>query len=150
MKFLGNLYVPSRLTSQTKPQSGPPCTGVMYEETRNWCQDTVSPKLYCSYLELSRPWRIPWTEEPCGLQSMGSHSQTRLRRLSTEQHQDFQHSCCSPHFPGLPPETCPSPSCCFAQGHVTHTGHFETQAVIGPMRLSACSSSAVVTLATMC
>ena len=27
-------------------------------------------------------WRIPWTEEPGGLQSMGSQSQTR-RRLST-------------------------------------------------------------------
>ena len=24
-------------------------------------------------------WRIPWTEEPGGLQSMGSQSQTRLR-----------------------------------------------------------------------
>ena len=23
-------------------------------------------------------WRIPWTEEPCGLQSMGSQSQTQL------------------------------------------------------------------------
>ena len=29
-------------------------------------------------------WRIPWTEEPVGLQSMGSQkSQTRLKRLST-------------------------------------------------------------------
>ena len=28
-------------------------------------------------------WRIPWTEEPGGLQSMESQSQTRLRRLST-------------------------------------------------------------------
>ena len=28
-------------------------------------------------------WRIPWTEEPGGLQSMGSQNQTRLRRLST-------------------------------------------------------------------
>ena len=24
-------------------------------------------------------WRIPWTEEPGGLQTMGSQSQTRLR-----------------------------------------------------------------------
>ena len=23
-------------------------------------------------------WEIPWTEEPCGLQSVGSQSQTRL------------------------------------------------------------------------
>ena len=28
-------------------------------------------------------WRIPWTEEPGGLQSMRSQSQTRLKRLST-------------------------------------------------------------------
>ena len=30
---------------------------------------------HCSILA----WRIPWTEEPGGLQSMGSQSQTRLR-----------------------------------------------------------------------
>ena len=28
-------------------------------------------------------WRIPWTEEPAGLQSTGSQSQTRLKGLST-------------------------------------------------------------------
>ena len=28
-------------------------------------------------------WRIPGTGEPGGLQSMGSHSQTRLKRLSS-------------------------------------------------------------------
>ena len=28
-------------------------------------------------------WRIPGTEEPGGLLSMGSHSQTRLKRLSS-------------------------------------------------------------------
>ena len=27
-------------------------------------------------------WRIPWTEEPGGLQSMGSQSQTGLKQLS--------------------------------------------------------------------
>ena len=27
-------------------------------------------------------WRIPWTEKPGGLQSIGSQSQTRLKRLS--------------------------------------------------------------------
>ena len=27
-------------------------------------------------------WRIPWIEESGGLQSMGSQSQTRLKRLS--------------------------------------------------------------------
>ena len=28
-------------------------------------------------------WRIPWTEEPGGLQPIGSQSRTRLKRLST-------------------------------------------------------------------
>ena len=28
-------------------------------------------------------WRIPWTEEPDGLPSMGSHNQTQLKRLSS-------------------------------------------------------------------
>ena len=28
-------------------------------------------------------WRIPWTEEPGRLWSMGSQSQTQLKRLST-------------------------------------------------------------------
>ena len=28
-------------------------------------------------------WQIPWTEEPGGLPSMESHSQTRLKRLSS-------------------------------------------------------------------
>ena len=28
-------------------------------------------------------WRSPWIEEPGGLQSIGSHSQTRLKGLST-------------------------------------------------------------------
>ena len=28
-------------------------------------------------------WEIPWTEEPGGLQSMGSQSQTQLKQLST-------------------------------------------------------------------
>ena len=28
-------------------------------------------------------WKIPWTEELCRLQSMGSQSQTRLKRLSS-------------------------------------------------------------------
>ena len=34
---------------------------------------------YCSILA----WIIPWTEEPGGLQSMGSQSWTQLKRLST-------------------------------------------------------------------
>ena len=28
-------------------------------------------------------WRIPWTEEPGGLHSMGSQSHTQLKQLST-------------------------------------------------------------------
>ena len=32
-------------------------------------------------------WRIPWTEEPGGLQSMGSQSQTGLMQLSMLAHQ---------------------------------------------------------------
>ena len=31
-------------------------------------------------------WRIPWTEEPSGLQSMGSRSPTRVKRLSSHAH----------------------------------------------------------------
>ena len=31
-------------------------------------------------------WKTPWTEEPGRLQSMGSQSQTRLKRLSTHTH----------------------------------------------------------------
>ena len=30
------------------------------------------------------PWRIPWTEEPGGLQCMGLQSLTRLKRLGTQ------------------------------------------------------------------
>ena len=31
-------------------------------------------------------WEIPWTEEPYGLQSMGSQSRTRLKRVSAHTH----------------------------------------------------------------
>ena len=31
-------------------------------------------------------WRIPWTEEPGRLQSIGSQSRTGLKRLSTQAH----------------------------------------------------------------
>ena len=31
-------------------------------------------------------WRIPWTEEPGGLQSMMSQSQTQLKRFGTHTH----------------------------------------------------------------
>ena len=32
----------------------------------------------------SLAWRIPWTEEPGGLQSLGSQSQTRLKPVSMQ------------------------------------------------------------------
>ena len=31
-------------------------------------------------------WRIPWTEEPGGLQSIGLQSQTQLKQLNTHAH----------------------------------------------------------------
>ena len=39
-------------------------------------------------------WRIPWTEEPGGLQSLGSQSQTWLKWLSTQ----VAHTCCCENF----------------------------------------------------
>ena len=39
-------------------------------------------------------WRIPWTEEPGGLQSMGSQSQTQLKWLSTHARM-ADSSCCT-------------------------------------------------------
>ena len=36
-------------------------------------------------------WKIPWTEEPGGLPSMGSQSRTRLKRLS-------MHACMLPGY----------------------------------------------------
>ena len=35
-------------------------------------------------------WRIPWTEEPGGLQSMGSQSQKRPKQLGMYAHTSFQ------------------------------------------------------------
>ena len=37
-------------------------------------------------------WRIPWTEDPGGLQSMGSQSQTRLKQLSTRAYKSLRYS----------------------------------------------------------
>ncbi|XP_060274809.1 26S proteasome regulatory subunit 10B isoform X3 [Ovis aries] len=37
-------------------------------------------------------WKIPWTEEPGRLQSMGSHSQTRLTRLSSSSSKPYMRS----------------------------------------------------------
>ena len=38
-------------------------------------------------------WRVPGTGEPGGLPSMGSQSQTRLKRLSTEAFTQYAHFC---------------------------------------------------------
>ena len=35
-------------------------------------------------------WRVPWTEEPGGLLSLGSQSQTRLKRLSSSSSTDIE------------------------------------------------------------
>ena len=53
------------------------------QETRvqslDW-EDTLEEEMAtCSHI---LAWRIPWTEEPDGLQSIGSQSQTQLKRLS--------------------------------------------------------------------
>ena len=37
---------------------------------------------HSSTLSSTLAWKIPWTGEPCGLQSMGSRSQTRLSDLT--------------------------------------------------------------------
>ena len=39
-------------------------------------------------------WRIPWTEKLGGLQSIGSQSQTRLKRLSTHAYTVFTRALC--------------------------------------------------------
>ena len=48
-------------------------------ETQVQSQDREDPlekemATHCSFLA----WRVPWTEDPGGLQSLGSQSQTRL------------------------------------------------------------------------
>ena len=74
---------------------------------------------HCSILT----WRIPWTEEPGGLQNMGSQSQTRLRGLNTHTH---THSHTHPHTHTLTHThshthscthtlTCDAPSLCRGQ-----------------------------------
>ena len=40
-------------------------------------------------------WRIPWTEEPGGLQSMGLQSQSRLKRLSMHAWMHYTYICLS-------------------------------------------------------
>ena len=52
-------------------------------------------------------WRIPWTEEPGRLQSMGSQSRTRLKQLST-------HACTHTHKNGVL-QALTKPRCCYYQ-----------------------------------
>ena len=54
------------------------------QETRVWSlgqEDHLEKKMATHSSILA--WRIPWTEEPGGLQSMGSQSRTRLKWLNT-------------------------------------------------------------------
>ena len=44
-------------------------------------------------------WRIPWTEEPGGLESIGSQSQTQLKQLSTHARKRLQWAQISPLEP---------------------------------------------------
>ena len=57
------------------------------EETQVWSLGPEDPleKGMATHLSIF-PWRIPWTEEPGGLQSMGFQSQTQLR----DQHFHFE------------------------------------------------------------
>ena len=43
-------------------------------------------------------WKIPWTEGPGGLQSMGSQSWTRLKRLSSSSSKHTERTQCSFNF----------------------------------------------------
>ena len=59
---------------------------VMQEMKKTWVQSLGQKDLLEEGIATHssiRTWRIPWTEEPGGLQSMGLQSQTRLKWLST-------------------------------------------------------------------
>ena len=47
-------------------------------------------------------WRMPWTEEPGGLRSMASQSQTQLKRLSTHAHRVGNHGDMAARWIGKP------------------------------------------------
>ena len=53
------------------------------QETQVWSLDQEDPLEKSMVTHSSIAWRIPWTEEPGGPQSMRSQSQTRLKLLST-------------------------------------------------------------------
>ena len=53
------------------------------QETWVWTLEASLEKEMATHSSIL-PWRIPWTEEPGGLQSMGLQSQTRLKRLGTQ------------------------------------------------------------------
>ena len=50
-------------------------------------EDTIEKEkaTHCGILA----WKIPWAEEPVGLQSMGLQSQTLLKQLSTQNCNDY-------------------------------------------------------------
>ena len=103
MKFLGTLYVTSCLTSQQSHKVDLPVQVLCMKKHVNWCQ--VSPKLYCSYLEVSRPWRREWQ---CTLVFLPgeSHGQRNLVGYNPWGHKESdmteatQHST-APRFPAL-------------------------------------------------
>ena len=49
----------------------------MHTHTHTWGQEDSLEKEMTTHSSI-HAWRIPWTEEPGGLQSMGSQSQTQL------------------------------------------------------------------------
>ena len=51
-------------------------------------------------------WKIPWTEEPGGLPSMGSQSQTRLKRLSSSSSSSREGDYNEPHNDGWKKVVC--------------------------------------------
>ena len=85
MKFLGTLYVTSRLTSQQSHKVDLPvqvlCMKKCVTGAKTDCQSKVILFLLRNFQTLEQgmaahssilAWRILWTEEPGGLQSMGS------------------------------------------------------------------------------
>ena len=59
------------------------------QETQMWvrflgCEDSLEKKMVTHSSNLA--WKIPWTEESCGLQSKGLQSQTQLTTKHSTQH----------------------------------------------------------------
>ena len=72
-------------------------------------------------------WRIPWTEKPGGIQSIGSQSQTRLRNLAY-MHTRHTHVCIiSNHI-----STIAGNLACLKSGHMDNQYPFCPQAICKP------------------